>query len=108
MSKSTLDIYKAHLDAQLGENSPITIRAIIDPSGLNAVVYGVFDDTDYFGNKDGGNVRQFLDGRRFILSIKPAFDVYDNLELYFPDLSLTYKIQRIDTDLTGAQVLWVY
>jgi len=54
VTTSARNIYKAHLNAQLGENSPITIEAIIDPSGINeTTVYGVFDDTDYKGDKTG-------------------------------------------------------
>ena len=109
MTTSARNIYKAHLNAQLGENSPITIEAIIDPSGINeTTVYGVFDDTDYKGDKDGGNVKQYLDGRRFILSTPPSLDVYEDKTIYFPDLSATYTIRRIDKDETGAAVLWVY
>jgi hypothetical protein len=108
MTTSAQAIYRSHLTEILGENSPITIQAIIDPTGLNETVYGVLDDVDYQGNKDSANVRQFLDGRRFILSSVPVFDVYDNKQIFFTDLNLTYTIKRLDTDLNGAQVLWVY
>jgi hypothetical protein len=92
----------------LGENSPITIQAIIDPTGTSESVYGVFDDVDYKGNKDGGNVRQYLDGRRFILSTPPTIDVYENKTIYFPDMDESFIITRIDKDASGAAVLWVY
>jgi len=108
MTTSALNIYRSHLSAQLGENSPITMKAIIDPTGINETVYGVLDDVDYRGNKDGANVQQFLDGRRFVLSVVPTFDVYDDKEIYFEDLEETYTIKRLDKDLVGAQVLWVY
>lgn len=109
MTTNALNIYKTHLNNQLGENSPITIMAIIDPSGVNeSIVYGVFDDTDYRGNKDGGNVKQYLDGRRFILSTPPTLDVYQDKEIFIPDLNVTYIIRRIDKDIHGAAVLWVY
>ena len=109
MTTSALNIYKAHLNAQLGENSPITLQAIIDPSGEDeSTVYGVFDDTDYKGNKDSGNVRQYLDGRRFILSSPPTVDVYADKTIYFPDLDTSFTIQRIDKDTYGAAVLWVF
>jgi len=109
MTTSALNIYKTHLNEQLGENSPITIMAIIDPSGIDeSTVFGVLDNTDYKGPKDGGNVKQFLDGTRFILSSPPTLDVYADRTIYFPDLNITYTIRSISKDDFGAAVLWVY
>jgi hypothetical protein len=108
MTSSALDIYRDTLSYQLGENSPITEIGIYDPTGENLSLYGVLDDNTYQGDKDGGQVTRKLSGCRFVISDKLTFEVYDNIKIYFPTRDKTYTIEYQETDLQGAQVLWLY
>ena len=109
MSSDALAVHQSTLAAQLGEESPVTVRAILDPSGTEeATVYGWLEEHEYNGDKDSGNVTQKRDGKRFVCATIPAFDVYLNLQIYFPDTDETYLVQSVDRDKHGAQVLWLY
>ena len=108
MTSNALNIYKGTLDFQLGEDSPITEQAIYDPSGLEVILYGVFEANTYRGDKDGGNVTQKLLAVRFLLSSPLTFDIEDDKQIYFPHRDRMYTIQYQDTDDNGVQVLWVF
>lgn len=109
MSSDALAVHQSTLAAQLGEGSPVTVQAILDPSGeKEATVYGWFEDHEYNGDKDSGNVTQKRDGKRFVCATIPAFDVYQDLQIYFPDTDESYTVQSVDRDKQGAQVLWLY
>ena len=109
MSRDALAVHQSTLAAQLGEESPVTVQAILDPSGTEeATVYGWLENHEYDGDKDSGNVTQKRDGKRFICATIPAFDVYQNLQIYFPDTDETYFVQSVNRDEQGAQVLWLY
>lgn len=107
MTTSALDIYKLHLTAQVGENSPFTETAIYDPSGADVILYGVFDDNTYRSYKDAANVIQKKSSPRFIVSENvTGFDVYAEKEIFIRDKN--YKIEFVDKDANGLQVLWLY
>lgn len=109
MTRAANDIYKSTLAAQLGKDSPVTVRAILDPSGPEECeVYGWFEAHEDSGDKGRGNVHQKIEMKRFICAEIPAFDVYENLTIYFPDTDETFTVSRPDLDENGAQVLWVY
>lgn len=93
---------------QLGENSPVTERGYYDPDGINSDLYGIFDDSDSKGNKDGGNTYQKQGGPRFIVKSVPTFNINENKELSLPNRRATnYVIRSIFKDDNGAQVLWL-
>ena len=109
MTIDALAIHQSTLSAQLGEDSPVTVQAVLDPSGTEeAVVFGWLEDHEYNGDKDSANVNQKRDGKRFICATIPAFDVYLDLQIYFPDTGESYTVQSVDRDKQGAQVLWLY
>ena len=109
MTSSALDIYKLHLTAQVGENSPFTETAIYDPSGADVTLYGVFDDNTYRSYKDAANVVQKKSSPRFIVSENvTGFDVYADKDLFLTYRNRTYKIEFVDKDEQGLQVLWLY
>jgi hypothetical protein len=114
MSSDALDIYRDHLDEQLGVNAPMTEEAVIDPSGLlEAHIYGVFDDNTFRDGQDRNNNFPKSAGIRFVISQIPdmmkdaSFDIYANVSIYFPYRDKTYIIQYAEKDEQGAQVLWV-
>jgi hypothetical protein len=114
MSSDTLNIYREHLDEQLGVNAPATEEAVIDPSGtLEANLYGVFDDNTFRSGADRNNNFPKSAGARFTISKIPDnmkdenFDIYTNVSIYFPYRDKTYLIQYIEKDEQGAQVLWM-
>ncbi len=108
MSSDALDIYREHLDEQLGENSPITQKAYFDPDGLNEEIFGVFDDNTFRDGQGRGNFNPKRSGARFTVSSILTFDIYDNanLQITYP-VDKIFKIQYIEKDDTGAQVLWL-
>jgi hypothetical protein len=108
MTSSALTFYRDTIEHQLGEDSPITEQAIIDPTGESLTVYGVLDDHTYPANKDGGNAMQRLNARRFIIADPLTLEIHEDVQIYFPLRDLLLKIQLQETDLQGAQVLWVY
>lgn len=107
MSSDALDIYDAHLDYQLGQYGHFTEAAVIDPSGpAEQTIYGIYDDHASSGNKDSGNVRQLENAPRFITAdALSTIDVYDNLEIQVRGIS--YRINRIDPDANGGNVIWL-
>jgi hypothetical protein len=112
MSSDALDIYRDHLDEQLGVNAPATEEAVIDPSGtLETHIYGVFDDNTFRNGQDTANQYPKREGARFTISQIPAsmtnFDVYANINIYLPYRDKTFIIQYIETDKQGAQVIWL-
>lgn len=109
MTRSALEAYQVTLEAQLGEQSPSTLLAILDRAGDNETeLYGWLEDHTYNGNKDSANVTQKRDGIRFICaSVPTTIDVYDNLTLYFLDLDREYTVECVDRDKHGVQVLWL-
>jgi hypothetical protein len=111
MSLDTLDIYRDHLDEQLGINAPMSEEAVFDPSGLSIKIYGVFDDNTFRSGEDRANQNPKREGARFTISQMPStvinFDIYSDVEIYFPYRDKTFKIQYVETDDSGAQVLWL-
>ena len=112
MSSSTLAIRRAQLNSQLGENSPETELAILDPDSKTIPFYGVFDDNVIQGNKDSGNVYQKVRKPRFIDSELP----YEKSDMQGLDISLPYRstttksryeIKYIQEDAEGVQILWL-
>jgi len=111
MSSDALDIYREHLDEQLGVNAPATEEAVFDPDGLAISIYGVFDDNTFRSGADRNNNFPKSAGARFTISQLPSaivsFDVYLNFNIYFPYRGKLYKIEYIEKDEQGAQVLWL-
>jgi hypothetical protein len=111
MSSDALDIYREHLNEQLGENASISERAVFDPNGLAIDIYGVFDDNTFRSGQDTANQNPKREGARFTISQMPVtvidFDVYTDVEIYFPYRDKTFKINFIEKDEQGAQVLWL-
>ena len=108
MSTEALDIYKDTLIEQLGEDSPVTEPGIIDPDGEALEVFGVFDDNVFKGAKGGGNITPKKSGPRFIVAELPeGIDIYSDVNIYFSYRDKTYKIQYIEPDKQGAQVIWL-
>jgi len=107
---SQSDVYDSTLRAQLGQDSPVTVRALIVPpdGGDSVEIYGWLDSHTYNSEKDAGNVYQRRAGTRFVTAQVPVISIYENYKINFPDLGRTYTIEYIETDLTGAQVLWLY
>lgn len=110
MSSDALDIYRKHLNAQLGVDGVFTQRGIFDPAGLAIDIYGVFDDNTFRSGMDSGNQNPLRDGARFILSFIPdeiaGFDVYDDYEVYLEHEDKQLKINFAEKDSSGAQVFW--
>lgn len=110
MSTDALDIYREHLNEELGESSPISETATYDPSGTDeAELSGVFDDNTFISGKataPGRNTPK-REGARFIVSTILDFDIYENKEIYFPYRSQSFVIHYIEKDASGAQVLWL-
>ena len=108
MTTAALDTFKTVLDNQLGVSGVFTESAIFDPSGAAVTIYGIFEENSFRGDKGGGNVQQKKDGPRFVVSeIGFTFDVYDDVSLYLPYRDKTFKIQQIDADAQGVQVIWL-
>lgn len=108
MTLSALDIYKLHLNEELGENGVFAEPAIFDPSGINELeLSGVFDENNFRGNVDTAGIQKKKDGARFIVSTMTTFDLYNNVQLYLSYRNLTYTIQEVERDAQGAQVLWL-
>jgi len=104
------DVYNETLKAQLGQDSPVTVRAlIVPPSGGDVLeIYGWLESHTYNANKDAGNVNQRREAVRFITAQAPEISVYENYKINFPDSGKAYTVEYIEKDLNGAQVLWLY
>jgi len=111
MSSDALNIYREHLNYQLGEDGAFTQLAIFDPSGLAIEIYGVFDDNTFRQGADTAGQRPKKEGARFILSFVPTelegFDVYANYNIYLEHENKQFKVEYMEKDSTGAQVLWL-
>jgi hypothetical protein len=107
MTVEALDIYRGHLREQLGESAPTTEPAILDPSGEALRVSGVFDESVFRGDKDGGNVAKKFTRPRFLVADAVDVDVYSDKEIYFPYRDRTFKIYEIDPDEAGGYVIWL-
>ena len=108
MTAQALNVYDETLKAQLGENSPFTIQAILDPSGEHeTIIYGWFEAHTYNGQRDSANVTQRRAGKRFVTKEVPNFDVYKNLTLQITGKEETYKVDYIERDEVGVQVIWL-
>jgi hypothetical protein len=108
MTVEALDIYRDHLREQLGESAPITETAILDPSGESeATLSGVFDESVFRGDKDGGNVAKKFTRPRFLVADAVDIDVYSDKQIYFPYRDRTFKIYEIDSDEAGGYVIWL-
>jgi hypothetical protein len=107
MSLESMAVYKSHLDWQLGEDSPLTVTAIYDPSGENEQpLYGIFDEVAYHstGADPQGTMRKNKYSL-FTIAQSPAFDINDDKKILI-DMQL-YIISFRDYDKTGAQRLWL-
>ena len=107
MSSDTLDIYDAQLSEQLGSDGVFTENAVYDPTGSALPLAGVFDDNTKKDNKDGANVYQKNEFKRFIVSEILDFDIYLKKQITLTKRAKTYTIDYIDKDLQGVQVLWL-
>jgi len=106
MTSSALNTYDTQLTNILGENGQFTEEAVYDPSGVDeAIIYGVFDDHTFRGNKDGGNVSAKLDGPRFIAAESMTLNIYldKTLQVRGDD----YIIQYIDKCTAGFVTIWL-
>ena len=107
MSTEALDIFEEHLTAQLGEDGIFTENAVYDPTGTALNISGVFDDANTRENKDGANVFQKNEYKRFIVSDILDFNIYSDTKIFLTKRNITYKIDYIEKDLQGVQVLWL-
>jgi len=109
MTTEALDYFNDSLKEQLGGNGVFTETAVFDPSGDEEIeITGVFDKNVFKNAKGNGHVDGLQTGPRFVVSeINFVFDVYADKELYLPYRNETYKIQLIEPDENGAQVLWL-
>ena len=106
---STYAIYDSHLKAQLSEGAPFVEGAIYDPDGIAEPVFGYFDENSRRANKDGGNVRQYMEGARFILMDIDDLniDIYEDKILKIVSTGDEYIIENYETDTHGVQALWL-
>ena len=107
MSIAALAAYKSTLDWQLGKDSPLTVAAVYDPSGVDeATIYGIFDEVAYHstGTDPQGAMRK-QKYSLFTISESPSFDIYENKTILLD--TVIYKISFRDYDKTGAQRLWL-
>lgn len=108
MTTEALDIYRLHLNEQLGENSPVTTEATLDPSGEDEVtLYGIFEENTFRSGSDTANQFPKRSGARFIVPTIENFDIYENKEIVIPYYDKRYTVNFIETDENGAQVLWL-
>ncbi len=111
MSTDALDIYAEQLQEQLGENGNGTESGLLSPDGVKVVkIWGWFEHNTFRSGRDTAKQVPKREGARFITAGKQElgdFDVYNNIEIYFPYRDETYIIQYAEKDDNGAQVLWL-
>jgi len=107
MSSDAMSVYADHLAWQMGQDGHHTEAAIIDPSGEDEqTIYGIYDDNaTAAGNRGDGNVRQRIDIPRFVTAAAVSIDVYANKTLQVRGQN--YRIERIEPDANGANVIWL-
>jgi hypothetical protein len=104
-----LEIYRSHLTEEMGEDAPMSVDAILDPSGANEqTIYGLFDENVVNQNKDSGNVYQKVSKPRLFLSELPLDkDLMSGMDVYISYVDKTYNINYIQSDIEGVQILWL-
>lgn len=107
MSIAAAAAYKATLDWQLGEKSPVTVAAIYDPSGdAKETIYGIFDEVAYHSTSaDPQGTMRKNKYSLFTIAQSPSFDINDDKKIMID--TQTYIISFRDYDKTGAQRLWL-
>lgn len=105
---SGLQTYQDNLDYIMGENGNFTEQAVYDPSGLDEIIYGVFDVVDYRADKDASGNQKKVSRAHFVVSQAPDFDIYSEKELHLVERGETYKISYIEKDINGVQKIWLF
>jgi hypothetical protein len=105
---SGLQTYQDNLDYIIGENGNFTEQAVYDPSGLDEIIYGIFDLVDYRADKDSSGNQKKQSRAHFVVSSAPDFDIYSEKFLHLVERGETYQISYIEKDLNGVQKIWLF